>query len=614
MKKLILIALAALICAHAGAADTSAERWNLADLYPNRAGWDADAQRLDGQLGEFGRCKGQLGQSAARLRACLDLNADLLKRYARLSNYASQLNDEDTGLASSLDLKQRADLIGSRVDQASAFLAPELLGLGSVKVGALLARDKGLAIYRHQLDEILRAAPHTLNAQGEQLVAALGSATGAAQAVYATLANADMPWPSVTLSDGSRVRIDPAAYTKYRALDNRADRKLVFDAFWGAWKQFEHTYGVTFYEMLKKDSAYAKLRNYPDSLSAALDSNRLPPAVYDMLIAQTNANLPTLHRYFKLRAKILGVSDMQYIDIYPPLVNSAHSYPLEQGVSMMLAAVAPLGPDYVGAMRQGLAQHWMDAYPRARKRAGAYMNGTAYDVHPYLMLNYNDDYESVSTLAHEWGHALHSHLANKTQPFISADYSSFVAEIASTTNEVLLLEHALAQAKTDDERLLYLGSALESLRLTFFRQAMFADFERAVHARVDKGESLTGEALSALYCETLRRYHGDAQGVLKIDPLYAIEWAYIQHFYQRFYVFQYATSIAAGSLFAQQLLAGGAPERERYLNILRAGVSTYPYELVKAAGVDLASPAPYQAVFARMNRIMDEIEKIRARR
>ncbi|MDO9193986.1 MAG: M3 family oligoendopeptidase, partial [Undibacterium sp.] len=382
------------------------------------------------------------------------------------------------------------------------------------------------------------------------------------------------------------------------------------DAFWGKWKEFERTYGVTFYEMLKKDAVYAKVRNYPDSLTQALDANKLPRAVYDTLIEQTQANLPTLHRYFKLRAKMLGLQDMGYQDIYPPLVSSSLKFPLVMGTELMLASVKPLGEDYVKAMTKATTERWMDVYPRPKKRSGAYMNGVAYDVHPYLLLNHNDDYESVSTLAHEWGHAMHSYLANKNQPFVTADYPIFTAEIASTTNEVFLLDHMLKIAKTDDERLLYLGSALENLRGTYFRQAMFADFERTVHAQVDKGESLTGEALTKIYGDILKRYHGDKDGVVKINDLYATEWAYIPHFYNRFYVFQYATSIAAGSMFADEILKGKPGAKDKYLNILKAGGSVYPYELVKSAGVDMATPAPYLAVFARMNKIMDEIEAI----
>jgi oligoendopeptidase F len=524
------------------------------------------------------------------------------------------LHDEDTGANAGLELSQRADVLGTQLAEATSFVSPEILALGAPKVSAFLKQDKTLDIYRHPLDDILRMKPHTLDTAGENLIANFGLATEAAQSVYSILANADMPWPTVTLSNGETPRLDQSAYTKYRAVANREDRKKVFDAFWGKWKEFERTFGVSFYEQMKRDTAYTKVRKYPDTITRALDANNVPVAVYNTLIEQANANLPTLHRYFKLRAKMLGLQEMRYYDIYPPLVKSNLKYPIEVGTQLTLDAAKPLGAEYVKTMADGFKNRWMDTYPRPRKRSGAYMNGAAYDVHPFVLMNYNDDYESVSTLAHEWGHAMHSVLANKTQPFVTADYPIFTAEIASTTNEVLMLDHMLKVAKSDDERLLYLGSALENMRGTFFRQAMFADFEREVHARVDRGESLTGEALTKLYGDILKRYHGDAQGIVKIDDLYTVEWAYIPHFYRHFYVFQYATSIAAGSMFADSILKREPGAVERYLNVLKAGGSAYPYDLVKSAGVDLATPAPYKAVVARMNSIMDQIEAIQARR
>ena len=615
-KSLILATLALLTAASLSAVDAeaAADRWNLKDLYALQADWDKDATALTQQLKTLSSCAGHLAQSAPRFKTCLDLNADILKRYARLSSYASQHHDEDTGLAAGMDLHQRAVVLGNSVEELTSFLSPELLKIGRARVTALQKADPSMAIYSHWLDDILRTAPHTLDRKGEELIANFSAATGAANAIYSTLADADMPWPKVTLSDGAKVVLDQTGYEKYRALANRADRKRVFDAFWGRWKEFERTFGVTFYEQLKKDAALAKVRHYPDSLTQALDANKLPRSVYDTLVAQAELNLPTLHRYFRLRARMLGVSDMHYYDVYPPIVASDLKYPIGLSTRLMLDAVKPLGADYVQALEQGTKSGWMDVYPRPKKRSGAYMNGSVYDVHPYLLLNHNDDYESLSTLAHEWGHAMHSYLANRAQPFINAEYPTFTAEIASTTNEVLLLDHMLKIAKDDNERLLYLDSALENLRGTFFRQAMFAAFERDVHARVDQGESLTGEALTKIYGDILRRYHGDQEGVVKVDDLYTVEWAFIPHFYNRFYVFQYATSISAGNMFADEILQGVPGARERYLDILRAGGSRYPYELVKEAGVDLATPAPYQAIVARMNRIMDQIEAIAAKR
>ncbi len=598
----------------APAAERLEDRWNLADLYSSVAAWNAEAAVLESKIKEFGACRGHLGDSAARLKACLGLGAEIDKTLARLSAYSGELLDEDTGVASSQELNQRASILGNHVSEAESFMRPEILAMGADKVKGFLAAEPGLAIYRHPLDDIVRAAPHTLDTAGEGIVASFGLATDAPDAIYTIFASSDLPWPTIQLADGEKVRLDQAAYTNYRAGSNRADRKLVFDAFWGKWKEFERTLGVSFYSSLKTDTVYSKVRKYPDTITRVLDADKLPVAVYDTLIAETNANLPTLHRYFKLRARMLGVGEMRYYDIYPPLVSGDFRYPIEEGKKIMLDTVKPMGDAYVAAVAKGLQERWMDVYPRKGKLSGAHMDGAAYDVHPLLLLNYNENYESLTTLVHEWGHALHTDLSNRAQPYPTSGYATFIAEIASTTNEALLLDHMLKVAKTDDERLLYLGSALETLRGTFFRQAMFAEFERDVHARVDRGESLTGEALTKIYGDILRRYHGDKEGVVKIDELYCIEWAYIPHFYHSFYVFQYATSISAGSLFADAILRGDTAARERYLNMLRAGNSDYPYEMVKAAGVDLASPAPYRSIVARMNRIMDDIEKILAHR
>lgn len=598
----------------AAPAASPADRWSLADLYPSADAWKADAAKLEAQAKELIACKGHLGESAVRLKRCLDLQADMNKRYARMNVYSSEQLSEDTGSAPALELSQRADVVGAKLEEAGAFVNPEILRFGKDKIARFVAQDPALKIYRHPLDEILRLAPHTLDSEGEGLIAQFGLISGAGRDAYSILSNADLPWPTIKLSTGAEVRLDPAAYTRYRAEPNRDDRKRVMDAFFGAFKTYERTMGVTLYAQLKESAVMAKVRKYPDSITAALDVHRVPVKVIDTLIAQTNANLPTLHRYFRLRAKMLGVPQMQYYDIYPPLVKSDIKFPLATGKQLVLEAVAPLGPDYVATIDKGFNSRWMDAYPRKNKRGGAHMAGIAYDVHPYVLMNYNDDYESVTTIAHEWGHAMHSYLANHAQPFVTAQYPIFIAEIASTFNEQLLLDRVLKTAKNDDERLLYLGSALEGLRGTFFRQAMFAEFERNIHARVDKEEPVAGDGLTKTYCDILKRYHGAAEGVVGIDDNYCVEWEYIPHFYNPFYVYQYATSIAASSLFAQKVANNEPGALKRYLDLLRAGGSDYPYELVKAAGVDLATPAPYQALVARMNTIMDEIEAILAKR
>lgn len=615
MKRVLAAAVVAgLAIPFAAAQERPQDRWNLADLYPTVAGWNEDAVRLEQQITQVDSCKGKLGESARRLKECLDVQYDAYKRYLRMLVYATELHAEDTGVASSLELRQRVTLLRSKITEALSYVNPEVLAIGTARIYGFLKQEPGLRQYAQPLRDILRAAPHTLDAQGEAIVATFAHSANAAGSAFETFTNADMPWNTIKLADGTEVKVNESAYGKYREAENRDDRRRVHEALFGKYKEFERTLGVTFYANLKEAAVYAKVRKYPDSFARAMDANNLPLAVYDALIKSANENLPTLHRYFKLRGRILGIGDMRYYDLAPPLVSGGRQYPIDEGVRIMLDSVKPLGPEYVAAMQAGVKNRWMDVYPRDRKLSGAHAFGAAYDVHPYLMLNYNDNYAAVSTLAHEWGHAMHSYLSNKGQPFATASYATFIAEIASTANESLLLDHVLKIAQNDDERLIYLGSGLERLRNVFFGQTMLAEFEREAHARVTRGETLTADKLTAIYAEIMRRYHGEKEGLVKVDDLYTLNWARIPHFYRPFYVFQYATSIAAGSLFADRILKGEPGARERYLNLLSSGGSDYPYELVMAAGVDLASPAPYAALAARMNRIMDEIEAILARR
>ncbi len=588
-------------------------RWNLNEIFPDDGAWEASRAALEARLDEVTACQGRLGENAGVLADCMDTYFDLAKELRRIMSYASMRSDDDTRNAAALAMRQKASTLATNFRRAASFLQPEILAMGRDRVASFEGTEPRLKVYHHFLEDILRRAPHTLSPEGESIVATAGMMAEGPSTLYSILANAEIPWPTVTLSDGTRARLDQAGYTRFRSAPNRADRKLVFDSFWSTWKAYERTMGVALYSQMKRDLFYAQVRHYPSCLAAALDGDHIPEAVYRTLIETTEKNLPTLHRYFKLRQRMLGLPDLRYYDIYPPLVKADLEFPIERGEELVLEAIRPLGETYQETVREGFQDRWMDVFPRPGKRSGAYSSGSIYDVHPFVLLNYTDDYESVSTLAHEWGHAMHSHLANSSQPFPTADYSIFVAEVASTFNEALLLEHMLADAKSDTERLFYLGSALEGLRGTFFRQTMFAAFELEIHEAVERGEALTGERLSQMYGELLRRYHGQDRGVVTIDDLYTVEWAYIPHFYYDFYVYQYATSIAASSLFAEEVLEGQPGARERYLSVLRAGGSQYPYELLKEAGVDLASPAPYEALIRRMNRIMDEIEEILAR-
>lgn len=583
-------------------------RWDLGDIYPDNESWEAALAEIQSGIQGIESFQGTLDAGPQSLLDCLELHFSVLKEMYRASSYASMRYHEDTRVGITAGMEQRVGLVATRLSEAASYIEPEILALGSEAVADYLSGEPALETYRHQLEDILRRGSHTRSATEEEIIAAAGLVADAPSTTYGMLANADAPWPTVTLSDGTEFLLNQAGYSRYRSAADRADRELVFREFFDVWQRFARTYGTMLYAQVKRDVFYSRVRRYESSLYASLDADRIPVSVYRTLLEQADAHLHVLHRYFGLRARMMGIPQMDYWDIYPPLVSQDRQFPIERGEELVLAAVRPLGPEAHEALADGFGSRWMDVYPRQGKKSGAYMNGHVYDVHPYVLMNYNDDYESVSTLAHEWGHALHSHFTNRTQSFVNADYSIFLAEIASTLNEALLLHHMLQEAETQADRLFYLGHALEQLRGTFFRQSMFAEFELAIHERVEGGEALTADDMSEMYGALLRRYHGHDRGVLVIDDMFDVEWAYIPHFYYSFYVYQYATSVAASSLLAERILNGEPGATTDYLHLLRAGGAGYPYDLLLEAGVDLASPEPYRALMRRMEGIMDEIE------
>ena len=583
-------------------------RWDLGDIYPDNESWEAALAEIQSGIQGIESFQGTLDAGPQSLLDCLELHFSVLKEMYRASSYASMRYHEDTRVGITAGMEQRVGLVATRLSEAASYIEPEILALGSEAVADYLSGEPALETYRHQLEDILRRGSHTRSATEEEIIAAAGLVADAPSTTYGMLANADAPWPTVTLSDGTEFLLNQAGYSRYRSAADRADRELVFREFFDVWQRFARTYGTMLYAQVKRDVFYSRVRRYESSLYASLDADRIPVSVYRTLLEQADAHLHVLHRYFGLRARMMGIPQMDYWDIYPPLVSQDRQFPIERGEELVLAAVRPLGPEAHEALADGFGSRWMDVYPRQGKKSGAYMNGHVYDVHPYVLMNYNDDYESVSTLAHEWGHALHSHFTNRTQSFVNADYSIFLAEIASTLNEALLLHHMLQEAETQADRLFYLGHALEQLRGTFFRQSMFAEFELAIHERVERGEALTADDMSEMYGALLRRYHGHDRGVLVIDDMFDVEWAYIPHFYYSFYVYQYATSVAASSLLAERILNGEPGATTDYLHLLRAGGAGYPYDLLLEEGVDLASPEPYRALMRRMEGIMDEIE------
>ncbi len=588
------------------------DTWDFTGVYPSLSAWEAALAKAGTDLDALeAGCTGKL---ATQLQPCLEQAFAAQELVARINVYAMNLSNEDSAVDAWRARSQSAEMLATRLSVATAAFRPEILALGGAKVEAEIAGNPKLAPYDFYLRGTLADAPHTLDATGEALLASAGNLLGSPGRLHSVLLNGELVWPEVTLSDGSVVTLNPTKYAALRTLPKREDRALVFERFLSTLGAYSGTFGGMLDTVVSGHTFVADARHFDSSVSAAMAGDHLPRGIYDTLVARTNANLPTLHRYLKLRAKMLGLTDLAYSDLYVPLVAMDKAWTVDEASALTLAATRPLGPAYAAALQTGFAGRWQDVYPKKGKVGGAYMDGSAYAVHPFVLLNYTGDYSGVSTYAHEWGHAMHSYFSADKQPYAKADYATFIAEIASTFNEALLLQTMLKAAKTDDERLFYLGSQLENLRTTYFRQAQFAEFELAIHQQVERGEPLTGDTLSATYLSIVKRYYGADAGVTRIDDSVGNEWAYIPHFYYNFYVYQYATSIAASSLLSQDVLAKKPGALDRYLTLLSAGGSDDPYVLLRAAGVDMATAAPYDALATGMDTIMDQMEKLLARK
>ena len=590
-------------------------KWNLKDIYASDDAWRAAKEKFTAQIADVAKFKGTLAQSPAQMYAAVETLANMNKELARLWVYAGMSSDLDTRNATYQAMKQEMSQLGSTFAAATAWVEPEILKIDQARLDALLAGEPKLKPYAFYLRDLQRRKAHTLSEAEEKIIADASLMAPAPSDIYGIFTNADFPFPTITLADGSERKLDLATFAVSRTLPNREDRKKVFDAFFGALGQYRNTLGATMNGKLQNDNFTIRARKYGSALEAALDTNNIPESVYSSLVDGVNASLPTFHRYLQLRKKMMGVDQLHYYDLYAPLVPAVDlTYSAEEARKNIIAAVAPLGKDYQSVIDRAFRERWIDLYPSPGKRSGAYSNGGAYDVHPYMLLNYNGRYDDMSTLAHELGHTMQSYYSNKNQPFITADYPIFVAEVASTFNEALLIDHMLKQVKDPTARLAILGNYLEGIRTTVFRQTQFAEFERAMHEMAEKGEPITGEALDKLYLGIVRKYYGHDKGVTVVDDVIAHEWAYIPHFYRTYYVYQYATSFTASAALSEKVLGGKDRKAatDKFLAFLSAGGSRYPIDLLKDAGVDMTTAEPLQLTMKKMNRIMDDMEAILA--
>ncbi len=586
-------------------------KWNLSDIYLTEEAFLSARNAFSSEIAHLSEFQGKLGNNTKELQRALDIYFDMIKTYSRLSSYASMTADQNMKESHGEHLRKETRQLGIRFSETTSYITPEIIAIGEDTLHEFLAENPGLHPYRLYLEDIIRTARHTLSEKEERILSRTGMLAGVAGSAYGIFTNSDMVFPTVILSDGTKLQLNQANYGKYRGKENRQDRELIFREFWKTFGHYENTFGALLYASVQQDWFYAVTRQYDSSVEAALDGDNIPVGVYTGLLENIHAHLPALHRYLALRKRMMGLDTLKYSDLYPSLVKGVDmEYPFDTACRYALAAVTPLGDEYVSPLKEALGSRWADVFPTNGKRSGAYSNGACYDVHPFVLLNHNDDYESLSTLSHEFGHAMHSWFSNSNQPYPTSDYSIFVAEVASTFNENLLNQHLLASTDDRDMKLFLLGHALERIRTTIFRQAMFAEFELKIHSIVESQNALTGEMLTEAYLDLARRYYGHKEGVCQVDEPYGVEWAFIPHFYYNFYVYQYATGMVAATALSEKVTGGEAGAADRYLEFLKSGCADYPIPILRKAGADLETPEPFELTMRVFHRTMDQIEAL----
>ena len=582
--------------------------WNTADLYPTDEAWKEEFQTLKSLTQKLEGYAGRLGESAQTLYDFVTLEQQAGEMLSKLMDYAQRKSDEDTRVATYQAMVGQISTQYVELVRATAFEVPELLALPEERLEEFYAQLPELTLYRRYFHNIQRRRPHTLSQAEEQLLAAAGELSQAPDDIFSKLTDADLTFPDAVDTDGQTHPLSNGSYTLLMSSPDRALRKSAFENLYSVYGGMKNTLAATLAAQVKQLQFFSKARRYPSALAASLDGTHVPEEVYHNLISTVRANLDKMHRYVRLRKKLLGVDELHMYDVYAPMVSGVEAeIPYEQAKETVYQAVAPLGEEYQAIIRQALDNRWIDVYENVGKRSGGYMSGSL--VHPYILLNYQDDLDSMFTLAHELGHAVHSYLSNRTQPTVYRDYVIFVAEVASTCNEALLMEHLLKQTDDKRRRAWLINHFLEQFKGTLYRQTMFAEFELRMGELVAQGETLTEELLCREYKALNEAYFGPD---MVSDPQIALEWSRIPHFYYNYYVFQYATGYSAAIALANRILTGGPQAVQDYITFLSGGCSQDPIDLLKGAGVDMASPQPIQDALDQFGRLLDEMEELMA--
>ena len=582
------------------------DTWDLSTIFETDQKWEEELVLLTEDTKEATRLEGHLLDSAESLLNITERYLDLSRRLEKLYVYAHMKNDQDTRVAKYQEYYAKAMTLYSQLDQVFSFYEPEFMAITEEQYQNFLAEEPKLQPYKHFFDKLLQNKEHVLSQREEELLAGAGEIFGAASETFAILDNADIVFPFVKDEDGNEVQLSHGVYMRLVESKNREVRRGAYEALYSTYEQYQHTYAKTLQTNVKVQNYRAKVRNYKSAREAALAANFVPESVYDNLVSAVRKHLPLLHRYLALRSKILGIPDLKMYDVYTPLSSVEYSFTYEEALKKAEEALAVLGEDYLSRVKRAFSERWIDVYENQGKRSGAYSGGS-YDTNAFMLLNWQDNLDNLFTLVHETGHSMHSSYTRETQPYVYGDYSIFLAEIASTTNENILTEKLLQEVQDDATRFAILNNFLDGFRGTVFRQTQFAEFEHAIHQADQNGEVLTSEFLNNLYADLNQEYYGLSK---EDNPQIQYEWARIPHFYYNYYVYQYSTGFAAASALAEKIVHGSQDDRDRYIDYLKAGKSDYPLNIMRKAGVDMEKEDYLNDAFAVFERRLDEFEAL----
>ncbi len=585
----------------------AADTWDLSPLFADDSAWEAALAEFEALYPGYAKFQGRLAESAQTLADCLQFDSELERRAERLGNYAFLKSSEDQGNATYQRLVGKFQMVAVRANEAASFIRPEILAIDAAVLEGFL-RTEVMAPYRLLVERLIRFRPHTLSEREERLLAMQGEMAGTASHVFEQLHDADLKFGTVKNERGETRELSPATFTQFLQSPDRAVRKTAFHQFYAQFDGHKNSLAAMLNGSIQKDIYYARARGYESARQMALFADNIPLSVYDNLIDAVRQHIPSLYRYYELRRRKMGLDEIHHYDTYAPILSDIDvEYRWEEAAELVVASLAPLGEEYCQTLRQGLLGRWCDRYPNAGKQSGAFSSG-GYDGPPYILLNYKPSVlNDVFTLAHEAGHSMHTYFSARHQPFEYYHYTIFVAEVASTFNELLLTHHMLAHATNGRERAYLINHQIDDIRATVFRQTMFAEFEKLTHAMAESGEPLTIEAFRSVYGQLLRDYFGPD---FSIDDELSLECLRIPHFYRAFYVYKYATGMSAAIALSRRVLQGGQRELQDYLGFLKGGCSQYPLDLLRGAGVDLASPQPVSNALTYFGELVSQLEAL----